>query len=160
MLGALLFPGSVVALIGELGSGKTQLTKGLARGLGVQEYHRVCSPTFMIKQEYVGRLPIHHYDAYRLGNSEEVGAVGFEEDMFSGGVTIVEWADLVEDLIPGTALRVELEHGRTHAASDEPDGDVPRNTHRVFSFQGDSDTWRSVFEKLKFPYSRSRNRVE
>jgi tRNA threonylcarbamoyladenosine biosynthesis protein TsaE len=164
-LGELLFPGAVLALVGELGSGKTMLTKGLARGLGVQEYQRVCSPTFMIKQEYVGRLPIHHYDAYRLGGSDELGALGFEEDLFSGGVAVVEWADLVPTLIPGTALQITLEHGAGDSAARVVDNnadadEIPEMMVRTLSFRGEAVTWRSVLEKLKFPYSRSRNRVE
>jgi tRNA threonylcarbamoyladenosine biosynthesis protein TsaE len=113
-LGAELSPGAVVALTGELGAGKTTLAKGIARGLGVTD--EITSPTFTIINEYTsGRLPLYHFDVYRLGEDEEAEAgmegLGYEEYFFGDGVTIVEWADLVRDLIPADAVRIVLSYG-------------------------------------------------
>jgi tRNA threonylcarbamoyladenosine biosynthesis protein TsaE len=113
-LGRSLSPGAIVALTGELGTGKTTLAKGIARGLGVSE--EITSPTFTIVNEYTsGRLPLYHFDVYRLGEGDAVCAgmdeLGYEEYFFGDGVTIVEWADLAGDLIPEAAIRIALSYG-------------------------------------------------
>src|SRR6266849_4449105 len=102
-----LGPGDVVALTGELGAGKTCFTQGLARGLGVAG--RAISPTFVLVNEYRGRLPVHHVDAYRTGSLTELVDLGIDE-MFSGdGVTIVEWADKLRPLLPAHTIHVHIE---------------------------------------------------
>jgi tRNA threonylcarbamoyladenosine biosynthesis protein TsaE len=104
-------PGTVIALSGELGTGKTTLTKAVAEGLGVTE--TVTSPTFAIIKEYAGgRLPLYHFDVYRVGGAEELYALGFEEYFYGDGVTVVEWANLVAELLPPDAIAVELSYGR------------------------------------------------
>jgi tRNA threonylcarbamoyladenosine biosynthesis protein TsaE len=113
-LGGGLASGAVIALTGELGAGKTTLAKGIAQGLGVAE--EITSPTFTIINEYTsGRLPLYHFDVYRLGEGEDACAgmeeLGYEEYFFGDGVTIVEWADLVRDLIPADAIRIALSYG-------------------------------------------------
>lgn len=103
--------GDVVALTGDLGTGKTALTKYVAEGLGIQE--PITSPTFTIVQEYPsGRLPLYHFDVYRLGGPEEMDELGYEEYFYGDGVCVVEWADLVEELLPEDALRIEITYGR------------------------------------------------
>ena len=116
-LGALLAerlgPGDVVALTGELGAGKTCFTQGLARGLGVAG--RAVSPTFVLINEYRGRLPVHHVDAYRTESLTELLDLGLDE-LFSGdGVTIVEWADKLLPLLPAHTVHVHIE-----GVGDEP----------------------------------------
>lgn len=102
--------GDVVALIGDLGTGKTALTKYIARGLGVEE--QITSPTFTIVQEYYsGRLPLYHFDVYRIGDPEEMYELGYEEYFYGDGVCIVEWADLIEELLPEDALKIEIAYG-------------------------------------------------
>ena len=102
-----LRPGDVVALTGELGAGKTCFTQGLARGLEVTG--RVASPTFVLVNEYRGRLPVHHVDAYRTGSLTELLDLGLDE-LFSGdGVTVVEWADKLLPLLPAHTIHVHLE---------------------------------------------------
>ena len=110
-LGELLDAGDVVALNGPLGSGKTTLTKGLAEGLGVEDPRWVTSPTFVLIHEYPGRLPVYHIDAYRLGGPEDAEALGADELFFGDGVTIVEWADRIADVLPSERLDVALSHG-------------------------------------------------
>jgi tRNA threonylcarbamoyladenosine biosynthesis protein TsaE len=108
-----LGPGDVVALTGELGAGKTCFTQGLARGLGVAG--RAVSPTFVLINEYRGRLPVHHVDAYRTESLTELLDLGLDE-LFSGdGVTIVEWADKLLPLLPAHTVHVHIE-----GVGDEP----------------------------------------
>lgn len=108
-LGALLFPGAVIALIGPLGAGKTFFSRSLAEGLQIPSPRDVTSPTFVLIQEYTARLPIYHFDAYRLkhlSEFEDLGAL----DYFAGeGVCLVEWADRIAPLLPRDHLRVELD---------------------------------------------------
>ncbi len=102
-------PGDVLALWGELGSGKTTLARGVASGLGIDEDH-VTSPTFVILQEHLaGRLPLFHVDLYRL-RPAELGSTGWEESFDAGGVTVIEWPDRAGDLLPDDRLDVRLEH--------------------------------------------------
>ena len=103
-----LGPGDLVALTGELGAGKTCFVQGLASGLGVGAATLVNSPTFTILKEYKGRLPVYHFDAYRLDGADELAGIGYEEYFYGEGVTAVEWADKVEDLIPSGAVTVTM----------------------------------------------------
>jgi tRNA threonylcarbamoyladenosine biosynthesis protein TsaE len=107
-LGALLGPGDVVTLSGPLGSGKTTLTKGLAEGLGLEDSRYVTSPTFVLVHEYPADVPVYHIDAYRLGGPEEADALGLDEMFYGTGVTIVEWAERIDELLPPEHLRVLL----------------------------------------------------
>lgn len=108
-LAATLSPGAVIAFTGDLGAGKTAFTRGLARGLGISE--RVTSPTFTIVNEYEGgRLPLFHFDMYRLESSEELFDIGWEDYLRRGGVCAVEWSEKVADALVG-ALRVDIRRG-------------------------------------------------
>jgi tRNA threonylcarbamoyladenosine biosynthesis protein TsaE len=107
-LGKLLFPGAVIALIGQLGAGKTHLTRAIAEGLEIPNSKIVNSPTFVLIQEYRARLPIYHFDAYRLPNPESFADLGVEEYFFGDGVCLVEWADRVEATLPQEYLRIEI----------------------------------------------------
>ena len=109
-LGQQAAPGQILALTGDLGAGKTTLTKAIARGLGVSEM--ITSPTFTIVKEYrSGRLPLFHFDVYRIGDVEEMYELGYEEYFFGDGVCVIEWADLIEELIPEDALRISIAYG-------------------------------------------------
>jgi tRNA threonylcarbamoyladenosine biosynthesis protein TsaE len=105
-LGATLGPGDVVALTGELGAGKTVFVQGLVRALGVTG--GATSPTFVLVNEYRGRLPVHHVDAYRTGSLAELEDLGLEEMMDGDGVTLVEWAERLGPLLPARAVRVAI----------------------------------------------------
>ena len=108
---ACLQPGTVIALSGDLGAGKTTFCKAIAKGLGVQE--TITSPTFTIVCEYdSGRLPLYHFDVYRVHDSEELFEIGFEDYFHKGGVCLIEWADLLEDgLLPQDAIKINLAYG-------------------------------------------------
>jgi tRNA threonylcarbamoyladenosine biosynthesis protein TsaE len=108
-LGAELFAGAVVALIGPLGAGKTHLTRAIAEGLGISNSRVVTSPTFVLIQEYLARLPLFHFDVYRLTGPADLYDLGFHEYLEGGGVTLVEWADRVEECLPAEHLRVSME---------------------------------------------------
>ena len=112
-LGRSLGPGDVVALSGELGSGKTCFVQGLARGLGVAGH--ATSPTFVLINEYRGRLPVHHVDAYRTVSLVELIDLGLLDLMSGAGVTLIEWADKAEPLLPERTVRVRIE-----GVGDEP----------------------------------------
>jgi tRNA threonylcarbamoyladenosine biosynthesis protein TsaE len=107
-LGGLLFPGAVVALIGPLGAGKTHLVRAVAEGLGIADGRAVSSPTFVLIQEYSARLPIYHFDAYRLHSADEFFDLGAHEYFEGDGVCLLEWADRVEACLPAEHLRVTL----------------------------------------------------
>ena len=104
-LGEQAEPGTVYMLTGDLGVGKTVFAQGLAQGLGIDE--AINSPTFTIVQVYdEGRLPFYHFDVYRIGDIEEMDEIGYEDYFYGDGVCLVEWAELIEELLPKT--RVEL----------------------------------------------------
>ena len=101
-------PGQVYALLGDLGVGKTVLIKGVAKGLGIDE--PVNSPTFTIVQVYEsGRLPFYHFDVYRIGDIEEMEEIGYEEYFYGNGVCFVEWANLVEEIMPRETVQITIE---------------------------------------------------
>ncbi|PAF16350.1 tRNA (adenosine(37)-N6)-threonylcarbamoyltransferase complex ATPase subunit type 1 TsaE [Terribacillus saccharophilus] len=105
-LAELLQPGDIITMEGDLGAGKTTLTKAIGAGLGVKR--TINSPTFTIIKEYEGRLPLYHMDVYRLENSDE--DIGFEEYFSGEGVSIVEWAQFIEDYLPKERLELTLKH--------------------------------------------------
>lgn len=107
-IGRAAVPGLVVGLSGELGAGKTVLTKGIARGLGCPRWERVTSPTFTLHNVYEGRLRLHHLDLYRLGDAEDLAAAGLDEVLYGAEVCVVEWPDLFLPEFPEDRLLVRL----------------------------------------------------
>ena len=107
-LGQMAAPGEIYTLDGDLGTGKTVLTQGLAAGLGITEH--VNSPTFTIVQEYEGgRLPLYHFDVYRIGNVEEMDEIGYEDYFYGNGVCLIDWADLIREILPLNCIRIRIE---------------------------------------------------
>ena len=104
-----LRPGDVLAFTGSLGMGKTAFTRGLARGLGCRG--RVTSPTFTIVNEYEGAIPLFHFDMYRLGSSDELFDIGWDDYLARGGVCAVEWSERVSDALPGDTIFVDIARG-------------------------------------------------
>ncbi len=107
-IGQMAKPGMVISLTGDLGVGKTVFTQGLAKGLGIEE--PVNSPTFTIVQVYEeGRLPLYHFDVYRIGDIEEMDEIGYEDYFYGEGVCLIEWADLIREILPEQICRVTIE---------------------------------------------------
>ncbi|GBD39405.1 tRNA threonylcarbamoyladenosine biosynthesis protein TsaE [bacterium HR37] len=136
IIGKLATPGSIFALKGELGAGKTVLVKGIARGLGVKEEPN--SPTFVIMNAYHGRLPLYHFDLYRITSIEELEEIGYEEFFFGKGVSVVEWADRIEELFPDNTIKVEIQI---------PEGEDTKSGRRKLKIEGDKK-WLSSFKNM------------
>lgn len=115
-LGKMLNAGDIICLTGDLGTGKTHITKGIAKGLNITDY--ITSPTFTIVNEYDnGRLKLNHFDVYRVSDPDEIYAIGFDDYIFSDAVSIIEWANYIEDILPQDYLHInikkDLEKGET-----------------------------------------------
>lgn len=134
MLGALLGPGDIVCLYGDLGAGKTSLSYGIALGLEVKEQY-ITSPTFTFVNEYEGRVPFYHIDLYRLNDPDELENIGFEEYIDSDGVTVVEWAERAEDELPEERLSVYLHY-------------VNENSREV-GFLAEGERYQKLLDALK-----------
>ncbi|MDD5084634.1 MAG: tRNA (adenosine(37)-N6)-threonylcarbamoyltransferase complex ATPase subunit type 1 TsaE [Candidatus Omnitrophica bacterium] len=133
-----LKPGDVVALEGEWGAGKTVFTKGLMRGLGVRSKREVKSPSFVILRHYKGKYPCHHFDLYRLKGIRDLENIGFEEYVFSDGVTVIEWADRVRKHLPKGCLVIKIK--------------IRGESSREFKFSGKPE----VAKRIKLKRSKSR----
>lgn len=105
-LGTLVNPGDIICITGDLGTGKTHFTKGIAKGLSIDS--PITSPTFTIVNEYEGRLKLYHFDVYRVNEPDEIEAIGFDEYIFSDAVSVIEWANYIEELIPEERIWVEM----------------------------------------------------
>ena len=108
IIGKSLIAGDIVALSGDLGTGKTYLTKGIARGLGVSEQYQITSPTFTLINEYPGRLTLYHFDLYRLESFLDMINLGYEEYLYGKGVSVIEWAEKASDLLPDETIFISL----------------------------------------------------
>ena len=107
-LGRLLNAGDIVCLTGDLGTGKTHITKGIAKGLGITD--NITSPTFTIVNEYEGtKLKLNHFDVYRVSDPDEIYAIGFDDYIFSDAVSIIEWANYIEEILPEDLLHIKIE---------------------------------------------------
>lgn len=107
-IGEMAKPGQIYTMIGDLGVGKTVFTQGLARGLDITE--PISSPTFTIIQEYEeGRLPFYHFDVYRIGDIEEMDEIGYEDYFYGQGLTMIEWANLIEEILPPVRKEITIE---------------------------------------------------
>jgi tRNA threonylcarbamoyladenosine biosynthesis protein TsaE len=133
-LAGLLFPGAVIALIGPLGAGKTHFVRAVVEGLGGDD-RRVSSPTFALIHEYEARLPVYHFDTYRLANEAAFADLGVGEYFDGPGVCLVEWADRVEGVLPPEHLRVKIE--------------VTGETERRFGFEGRGEKYGAIARALE-----------
>ena len=136
-LGSICEPGDVICLAGDLGAGKTTLAQAIAAGAGVDQREYVNSPTFAILHEYGGRIPIYHMDFYRLGSSEDVVELGLEDYFYGNGLTLIEWFERADDLLPESVLTIELRY--------------VNESSRVISLHSDSPIWQKKiadFENL------------
>ena len=132
-LGSLLKPGDIICLMGDLGAGKTTLTKSIGIGLGVEDY--ITSPTFTLINEYKGRLNLYHFDVYRLEGISDLDDLGFEEYFYSGGVCIIEWGDKIENILPKDTINLSIEKG---SELDE----------RIINLSGEGSRFKELIEEL------------
>ena len=135
LIGEILVRGDIVALIGELGSGKTCLTQGMAKGLGVADNVPVVSPTFTLINEYPGKIPLFHLDVYRLSGARDLEDMGYEEYFYGGGIIVIEWAEKIRDILPEKTLFVSMRY-------------VDENTREMI-VEGPGDKIRRLEELLK-----------
>ncbi len=115
-LGKTLKRGDVIALVGDLGTGKTCLTQGIARGVGIASDEVVNSPSYILINEYNGKIPIYHIDLYRLENSEDITELGLSEYIEGDGICIIEWAERMSDLLPDTCIKIHITLADTNAS--------------------------------------------
>ncbi|QEK13122.1 tRNA (adenosine(37)-N6)-threonylcarbamoyltransferase complex ATPase subunit type 1 TsaE [Crassaminicella thermophila] len=132
-LGTLLRSGDVVCLTGDLGAGKTTLSKAIAKGLGVEDC--VTSPTFTIIHEYEGRLSLYHFDVYRISSIEDMEDLGYEEYFYGEGVCLIEWASRIEELIPKKHLWIHIKK-------------IDENTREI-ELKGSGEHFHRIIEELK-----------
>lgn len=134
MLGRAMKKGDILCLNGDLGAGKTTMTKSIGKGLGVEEY--ITSPTFALINQYSGRIPVYHFDVYRLENADELIDLGFDEYFYGNGVCIIEWADKIEKMIPQERIVIDIEKG---SAQDE----------RIVRVSGHGNRYEQIVKELK-----------
>ena len=133
-LGRRLAPGDTVCLYGDLGAGKTSFSYGIALGLEVRERY-ITSPTFTFVNEYRGRVPFYHIDLYRLKGTEDLEGIGFEEYLESDGVTVIEWAERAEDVLPDECLSVYLTY--------------LTESNREIGFLGEGERYRNLVDEMR-----------
>ena len=131
--------GDIICFFGDLGSGKTTLIKGIAKGLKISP-KEVSSPTFVLMNVYQGRLPLFHFDLYRLEDTQEISTIGCDEFFYDDGVSVIEWADRLGTFFPEEYLRVDLKHRKL----DE----------RVIRLSAKGERYRNVVEKMKLVNSK------
>ena len=118
-LGKTLKQGDVIALVGDLGAGKTCMTQGIARGVGIAPDEVVNSPSYILINEYNGAIPIYHIDLYRLENSEEIAELGLSEYIEGNGICIIEWAERMADSLPDTCIKIHITLADANASHDD-----------------------------------------
>lgn len=134
-IGEKLKEGDILALSGELGSGKTCFTGGLARGLGVSENYRITSPTFTLVNEYPARHRLFHFDVYRLNDYSDLDDIGYDEFISGRGVVVIEWAEKIADMIPDTSIFIKFEY-------------VDENKRKI-DIKGPQDRLTEIFADMK-----------
>src|SRR5665648_37211 len=132
-LGKLLKTGDIICLNGDLGAGKTTLSKSVGEGLGIREY--ITSPTFILINEYEGRLPLYHFDVYRLNSYEEVEELGAEDYFYGNGVCLIEWAEKISEDLPENRLEIWI----NRAESDEA---------RVLEMQAFGERYKTLLKEI------------
>jgi len=114
IIGSRAEKGDIIALIGDLGTGKTCLTQGIAAGLGVDAAYPITSPTFTLINEYPGRFVLYHFDIYRLEGSKDLEDMGYEDYFYGDGVVVIEWAERIRDILPEGVLSISLKYLNEH----------------------------------------------
>lgn len=135
-------PGQIICLSGQLGVGKTAFTKGLAKGLGIEGY--ITSPTFTIVNEYQGKYLLYHFDVYRVNDVDELYEIGFDEYIFGSGVSVIEWGELIESIIPNDRLWITIN-------KDISKGD----DYREIIFEPSGQRYKELVNKISAVWSES-----
>ena len=146
-IGSRLRAGDVVALVGELGAGKTQFIKGLAAGAGVGKPTYVSSPSFTLINEYPGKVPFYHIDLFRLESQKEAEGLGLEDYLHGGGITAIEWADKIPSLLPGEMLSIHMVYTGKNTRSIEMTGKGKRYEEFVNEAMSSESRVRSIKNK-------------
>lgn len=133
-LGKLLKSGDILCLNGDLGAGKTTMTKSIGIGLDVEEY--ITSPTFALINQYRGRIPVYHFDVYRLENADELYDLGFDEYFFGNGVCIIEWAEKINKMIPKEKIVINIQKGNNE-------------NERILHIDGYGKSYEDIIKELK-----------
>jgi len=133
-LGKVLRSGDILCLNGDLGAGKTTMTKSIGLGLEVEEY--ITSPTFALINEYKGRIPVYHFDVYRLENIEELDDLGFDDYFYGEGVSIIEWAEKIEKMLPKDRIIIDIKKGNTE-------------NERILYIHGSGNRYKEILKELK-----------
>lgn len=133
-LGSLLDSGDILCMDGDLGAGKTTMTKSIGLGLGVEEY--ITSPTFALVNIYSGRLMVYHFDVYRLEDPEEIYELGFDEYFYGDGVSIIEWAEKIKSILPEERIELYIYQGKDQNS-------------RIVEIKGSGDAYKRVIEGMK-----------
>lgn len=134
-IGKYLGSGDVVSLVGDLGAGKTHLVKGIALGLGVKD--EVNSPSYTLIHEYGGRVPLYHFDVYRLEELWQMEDLGYEEYFFGDGVCVIEWGDKISELLPSSYLRISIARPKTESSGK-----------RVIILSGIGKRYKEIVERM------------
>ena len=148
-IGSLLQPGDVVALVGELGAGKTQFIKGLAAGVGIVKTTYISSPSFTLINEYGGKVPFYHVDLFRLEREKDAEELGLEDYFQGGGITAVEWADKIPSLLPEEVLLIHIVYTGKDSRSIEIIGEGKRYMNLVDQIQSSEFGVRSSEKKRR-----------
>lgn len=135
VLGSCAGPGQVIALIGELGAGKTTLVKAIARGAGISNDDMVSSPSYTLINEYYGRIPIYHFDLYRLEGAGDIEELGYVEYLEGEGLSLIEWADMAPQMLPPEYLEVKIE--------------ITGDESRKISLTAKGDIYKRIVSRLK-----------
>ncbi len=141
-LGKLLSGGEMICMNGDLSAGKTTMTQSIAKGLDVEDY--VTSPTFTIINEYKGRCILYHFDVYRINDVDEMYDLGYEEYFYSDGVSIIEWAEIVEEILPNERLNIEINK-------------KDNNEGREIIISGSGNKYLNIIEKIKEELKKDEN---
>ena len=143
-IGKIVQHGDILLLLGNLGAGKTCLTQGIARGMGIKEY--TSSPSFVMVKEYQGRIPLFHIDLYRIEHIEETNSLGLDDYLYGNGVCVIEWADRALDLLPAESMLIKMNY--------------LSQTSRSLEFQPEGKRYHTMLTDLYFLFSDKEKRQD
>jgi len=144
-LGKVLVKGDIICLTGDLGAGKTVLVKGIASGLGVDDY--VTSPTFTLINEYEGEIPVYHFDVYRIADTEELYDIGINEYLYGDGIILIEWADLIREILPEEVIWVNIDKCFSNTPQNQSGQNYSMYNNRIIYMEFRGEKYKKAEEK-------------